>query len=47
MVEPKHIIPAHGDINMASSLSELAMEMGYKVGEDVHIMQNGQFIEIE
>ena len=47
MVKPEHIIPAHGDINMASSLSELAMEMGYRVGEDVHIMQNGQFLEVE
>ncbi len=47
MVKPQHIIPAHGDINMASSLSELAMEMGYKVGEDCHIMQNGQFLTIE
>jgi ribonuclease J len=47
MVKPKHIIPAHGDINMASSLSELAMEMGYRVGENVHIMQNGQMINID
>ena len=47
MVKPQHIIPAHGDINMASSLSELAMEMGYKIGEDCHIMQNGQFLTIE
>ncbi len=47
MVQPDHIIPAHGDINMASALSELAMEMEYRVGEDVHIMQNGQFLTIE
>jgi len=47
MVNPDHIIPAHGDINMASALSELAMEMDYRVGEDVHIMQNGQFLTIE
>ncbi|MBU2560896.1 MAG: RNase J family beta-CASP ribonuclease [Nanoarchaeota archaeon] len=47
MVKPQHIIPAHGDINMASSLSELAMEMGYRVGENVHIMQNGQFLTLE
>ncbi|MBW2997335.1 RNase J family beta-CASP ribonuclease [Candidatus Woesearchaeota archaeon] len=47
MVKPQHIIPAHGEINMLSSLSELAMEMGYNIGEDVHIMQNGQFLEIE
>ncbi|NQU78260.1 RNase J family beta-CASP ribonuclease [Candidatus Woesearchaeota archaeon] len=47
MVKPDHIIPAHGDITMASSLSELAMEMDYRVGEDVHIMQNGQFLTID
>jgi ribonuclease J len=47
MVKPKHIVPAHGDINMASSLSELAIEMGYRVGENVHIMQNGQMIDIK
>jgi len=46
MVKPKHIIPAHGDINMSSSLSELAIEMGYRVGENVHIMQDGQFLTI-
>ncbi|MBW2964102.1 RNase J family beta-CASP ribonuclease [Candidatus Woesearchaeota archaeon] len=47
MVKPQHIIPAHGDINMATALSELAIEMDYKIGENVHIMQNGQMIRIE
>jgi ribonuclease J len=47
MVKPKHIIPAHGDINLQTGLSELAIEMGYKIGEDVHIMQNGKFITLE
>jgi ribonuclease J len=47
MVKPQHIIPAHGDISMASALSELALEMDYRIGEDVHIMQNGQMLEIE
>ena len=47
MVKPQHILPAHGDISMSSALSELAMEMGYRIGEDVHIMQNGQFLTIE
>jgi hypothetical protein len=32
---------------MASSLSELAMELDYRVGENVHIMQNGQFLKIK
>jgi ribonuclease J len=47
MVKPQHIIPAHGDISMASALSKLALEMDYRIGEDVHIMQNGQFLTIE
>jgi ribonuclease J len=47
MVKPRHIIPAHGDIKMASALSELATEMGYKIGENVHIMQNGQMITVK
>jgi mRNA degradation ribonuclease J1/J2 len=32
---------------MASALSELAMEMGYKIGQNVHIMQNGQMIRLQ
>ena len=47
MVKPQHIIPAHGDITMATALSELAMEMDYRVGEDLHIMQNGQKLTLE
>ena len=41
LLKPKHIIPAHGDINMASSLAELGKEMGYRIGKDVHIMGDG------
>jgi ribonuclease J len=47
MVKPQHIIPAHGDISMSSALAELAIEMDYHIGEDVHIMQNGQMITLE
>ncbi len=47
MVEPQHIIPAHGDMNKATALAELCTEMGYKVGEDVHIMRNGQMITFD
>lgn len=44
MVKPKHIIPAHGDFTMISALSDLAIEMDYKLGKSVHIMRNGQRI---
>ncbi len=42
LVKPKHIIPAHGDFTMISALADLATEMGYRMGESVHIMKDGQ-----
>lgn len=42
LVKPKHIIPAHGDFTMISALADLCIEMGYKMGENVHIMKDGQ-----
>lgn len=44
LVKPKHIIPAHGDFTMISALADLATEMGYRMGENVHIMKDGQKI---
>lgn len=44
MVNPAHIIPAHGDFSMKSALTDLALEMGYELGNSVHIMRNGQRI---
>ncbi len=46
MVNPEHIIPAHGDLPKLSALAELAGELGYKLGKDCHIMQNLQNIKI-
>ena len=46
MVKPKHIIPAHGDDSMKEALVELAVEKGYKLNENVHIMHNGSKLEI-
>lgn len=42
LVKPKHIIPAHGEPKMTSALAELAVEMGYKEGQNVHVMGNGK-----
>jgi len=42
MVQPEHIIPAHGDLPKLSALTELAGELGYKLGKNCHIMQNLQ-----
>jgi len=42
MLNPMHIIPAHGDLNMLSAYAEVAEEEGYKLGNDIHILRNGQ-----
>ena len=46
MVNPEHIIPAHGDITKLSALAELAGELGYKLGNNCHIMRDLANIEI-
>ena len=46
MLQPQHIIPAHGDLPKLSALAELATELGYKLGKDVHISQNGRKINL-
>ena len=44
IVNPQHIIPAHVDFQKLSALTDLAMEMGYKLGSTVHMMRNGREI---
>ena len=46
MVKPKHIIPAHGNFSMLSSMADLAEEMGYKKGQNVHLMRDSQRIRL-
>ena len=46
LVKPQHIIPAHGEPRMLSALSDLAVEMGYKKGNNVHVMGNGERIRL-
>ena len=46
LVKPKHIIPAHGNAIMKSALLDLAVEMGYKNGTNVHLMKDGERIKI-
>ncbi len=46
MVKPQHIIPAHGSLSMLTALGDLAVEMDYQLGKTVHIMGNGQVLNI-
>ncbi|MEM2956003.1 MAG: RNase J family beta-CASP ribonuclease [Candidatus Pacearchaeota archaeon] len=47
MLKPKHIIPAHGDLDKRTPLAELAGELGYRLGETIHLLQNGQVLKID
>ena len=47
MVNPENIIPAHGDLKKLSAMAELASELGYKLGKNVHIMQNGNSLVLK
>lgn len=42
MLQPQQLIPAHGDLSHLAAFVELAEEEGYKLGNDVHILRNGQ-----
>lgn len=42
MLNPEHIIPTHGNLHMLASYTELAEEEGYKLGNNIHILRNGQ-----
>ncbi|MCL6500749.1 MAG: RNase J family beta-CASP ribonuclease [Candidatus Pacearchaeota archaeon] len=46
MLNPQNLIPAHGDISKLSALAELATELGYKLGRDIHLLQNGQTVNL-
>jgi ribonuclease J len=46
MLQPQQIIPAHGEMQKLTALAELATELGYKLGKTVHIMQDGQNINL-
>ena len=46
MINPKNVIPAHGDSVKLNALGNLAKEMGYKEGKNLHIVSNGKKIII-
>jgi ribonuclease J len=46
MVNPQHLFPAHVPPEGQKYLVELAEELGYKEGKNVHISENGKFKKI-
>jgi len=47
LVNPEHVIPAHGDIMMHSSYIEMAEDAGYTLGDTLHLLRNGEELYIE
>lgn len=46
ILQPQHIIPCHGDVEIRASYTTLAAEEGYKLGRDIHLLMNKSYIDI-
>ena len=46
LLNPQHIIPAHGNLKMTAAYTDFAAELGYTAHTDVHLMKNGQRLKI-
>ena len=47
ITNPQHVIPSHGDLKKLEAGSNLAVEMGFTLGKTVHLMHNGQVLELK
>jgi len=46
LLNPQHVIPAHGDLVMTAKYANFASELGYTLHNDVHLLKNGQRIKL-
>jgi ribonuclease J len=46
IIHPEHYVPTHGGLVKLSSAVKLANEFGYRLGEDVHLLQDGQELDL-
>jgi len=47
MISPEHVIPAHGSHDKIAPMQELAVELGYKVNKNVHLLNDKQYLKID
>jgi len=47
LTNPENVIPSHGDLKMLTAGAKLSEELGYKIGKDVHLMQNGRVVQLK
>jgi ribonuclease J len=46
IIKPQHYIPTHGGLLKLSSAIKLANELGYELGKDAHLLQDGQELDL-
>ena len=46
LLKPEHVIPCHGDFKMRGSYATLAMEEGYELNKNIHLLTNGGSVDI-
>jgi len=46
IINPQHVIPAHGGLDKTEPMADLVKELGYKLGKHCHLMQDGGVLEL-
>jgi len=46
IINPQHVIPAHAGIDKTRFMADLVAEMGYKLGKQCHLMQDGGVLKL-
>lgn len=47
IIQPQHIIPSHAGFDKTTHLASLCSELGYKIGKEVHLMENWKTVNIK
>ncbi len=47
LTKPEHVIPAHGGVQEVTPMANLCEDMGYRLGKTVHLMRDGQILDLE
>lgn len=46
ILQPENVIPSHGSVQQLTPMIELCRELGYKIGKNCHLMQNGNKLSL-
>ncbi len=46
ILNPQHVIPAHGGLDKTTPMADLVKELGYKLGKQCHLMEDGGVLKL-